>query len=51
MTKKHPSPARRELYKQAFDETIRQVAIHCPERGQLLMRIRDEMNMTLEVGH
>ena len=32
---------REELYGQTFDELIRQVAIDCPERGLLLMRVRD----------
>merc|ERR1712123_253438 len=41
-------PIRRELYKQTFDEIIRQVTINCAERGLLLLRIRDEINMTLE---
>lgn len=38
---------REELYSQAFDEIIRQVAVDCPERGLLLMRVRDEHKMTL----
>ncbi len=38
---------REELYSQTFDELIRQVAIDCPERGLLLMRVRDERKMTL----
>merc|ERR1712227_10 len=41
-------PIRRELYKQAFDEIIRQVTISCAERGLLLLRVRDEINMTLQ---
>ncbi|XP_026468131.1 33 kDa inner dynein arm light chain, axonemal-like [Ctenocephalides felis] len=41
-------PARRELYTQCFDELIRQVTINCSERGLLLLRVRDEMNMTME---
>merc|ERR1712235_142413 len=41
-------PIRRELYKQTFDEIIRQVTINCAERGLLLLRVRDEINMTLE---
>lgn len=40
-------PVRRELYKQGFDELIRQVTIECSERGLLLLRVRDEINMTL----
>jgi dynein light intermediate chain len=38
---------REELYSQAFDEIIRQVTVDCPERGLLLMRVRDEQKMTL----
>lgn len=30
-----------------LDEIIRQVTINCAERGILLLRIRDEMNMSL----
>ncbi|XP_006612186.1 33 kDa inner dynein arm light chain, axonemal [Apis dorsata] len=40
-------PIRRELYTQCFDEVIRQVTINCAERGLLLLRIRDELKMTL----
>ncbi|XP_018329740.1 33 kDa inner dynein arm light chain, axonemal [Agrilus planipennis] len=41
-------PIRRELYAQCFDELIRQVTVNCTERGLLLLRIRDEMKMTVE---
>merc|ERR1711973_173892 len=41
-------PVRRELYSQCFDELIRQVTINCAERGLLLLRVRDEINMTLQ---
>lgn len=41
-------PIRRELYNQCFDEIIRQVTINCSERGLLLLRIRDELRMTIE---
>ncbi|CAH1966400.1 unnamed protein product [Acanthoscelides obtectus] len=41
-------PIRRELYTQCFDELIRQVTINCAERGLLLLRVRDEMKMTIE---
>ena len=34
-------PIREELFSQGFDEIIRQVTINCPERGLLLMRVRD----------
>eukprot|EP00397_Hematodinium_sp_SG-2012_P055953 GEMP01068670.1.p1 GENE.GEMP01068670.1~~GEMP01068670.1.p1 ORF type:complete len:242 (+),score=49.35 GEMP01068670.1:72-797(+) len=40
-------PVREELYSQCFDELIRQVTINCPERGLLLLRIRDEIRMTI----
>uniref|UniRef100_A0A0K2UIX9 33 kDa inner dynein arm light chain, axonemallike [Aplysia californica] n=1 Tax=Lepeophtheirus salmonis TaxID=72036 RepID=A0A0K2UIX9_LEPSM len=38
---------RRELYAQCFDELIRQCTINCMERGLLLLRVRDELRMTL----
>ncbi|KAL0222148.1 hypothetical protein RCL1_002002 [Eukaryota sp. TZLM3-RCL] len=41
-------PIRRELYSQVFDELIRQVTINCAERGLLLLRVRDELKMTLD---
>lgn len=40
-------PVREELYSQCFDEVIRQVTIECPERGLLLLRVRDEIRMTI----
>jgi len=40
-------PVRRELYGQCFDELIRQVTINCAERGLLLLRVRDEIRMTV----
>lgn len=40
-------PVRRELYSQCFDEIIRQVTINCVERGLLLLRVRDEIRMTI----
>ncbi|NXL34204.1 IDLC protein, partial [Glaucidium brasilianum] len=40
-------PVRRELYGQCFDELIRQVTINCAERGLLLLRVRDEIQMTI----
>ncbi|XP_012061120.1 PREDICTED: axonemal dynein light intermediate polypeptide 1 [Atta cephalotes] len=40
-------PVRRQLYTQCFDELIRQVTINCAERGLLLLRVRDEIKMTL----
>ncbi|XP_059617597.1 putative inner dynein arm light chain, axonemal [Phlebotomus argentipes] len=41
-------PVRRELYMQCFDELIRQVTINCTERGLLLLRVRDEIAMSME---
>ncbi|XP_010765371.1 axonemal dynein light intermediate polypeptide 1 isoform X1 [Notothenia coriiceps] len=40
-------PVRRELFSQCFDELIRQVTINCAERGLLLLRVRDEIQMTM----
>jgi len=40
-------PIREELYVQCFDELIRQVTINCAERGLLLLRVRDEIRMTI----
>jgi dynein light intermediate chain len=40
-------PLREELYSQSFDEIIRQVTINCAERGLLLLRVRDEVRMTM----
>merc|ERR1712070_70129 len=41
-------PVREDFYQQCFDELIRQVAINCPERGLLLLRVRDEIRMTID---
>lgn len=41
-------PVREELYSQCFDELIRQVIIESPERGLLLLRVRDETRMTVQ---
>ena len=41
-------PIREELHGQCFDEILRQVTIDCAERGLLLMRVRDEMKMSIE---
>ena len=40
-------PVREELYAQCFDELIRQITINCAERGLLLLRVRDEIRMTI----
>ena len=37
---------REELYQQSFEEIIRQVCLTEPERGLLLLRVRDELEMT-----
>ena len=41
-------PVREELYSQSMDELIRHVALDGPERGLLLMRVRDELKMTID---
>ena len=41
-------PVREELFSQCFDEIIRQVTIGEPERGLLLLRVRDEIRMTIQ---
>ena len=38
---------RRELYSQCLDEIIRQLTLICPDRGLLLLRLRDEYRLTL----
>jgi len=40
-------PVREELYAQCFDELIRQVTLNDPCRGLLLLRVRDEIRMTI----
>ncbi|NXP50663.1 IDLC protein, partial [Heliornis fulica] len=40
-------PVRRELYAQCFDELIRETTINCAERGLLLLRVRNEIQMTI----
>ena len=40
-------PVRSSLYADVFDELIRQITIGCPERGLLLLRLRDEARMTM----
>jgi dynein light intermediate chain len=41
-------PVREDLYNQCFDEIIRQVTLDGPERGLLLLRVRDEIRMTID---
>ena len=38
-------PVREELYAQCFDEIIRQITLNCVERGNQLVRVRDEQRM------
>jgi dynein light intermediate chain len=40
-------PIRELLYDECFDELIRQVTINCLERGILLMRVKKEIEMTI----
>lgn len=42
---------RRALHALMFDELIRQVTIDCPERGIVLRRVRDEIQMSLDAYH
>lgn len=41
-------PVREDLYSQGFNELIRQVTLNGPERGLLLLRVRDEIRMTID---
>ena len=41
-------PVREDLYSQGFDELIRQITLNCSERGLLLLRVRDEIRMTID---
>lgn len=38
-------PIREELFSQCFDEIIRQITLNCVERGNQLVRVRDESRM------
>lgn len=40
-------PIKQHLFSQVFDEIIRQVTLDCPERGLMLMRVRDQRKMTI----
>ncbi|KAI6192307.1 Dyla-1 [Aphelenchoides bicaudatus] len=40
-------PIRRRIYDELFDELIRQVTINCAERGLLLLRVRDEIHLSM----
>ena len=41
-------PVKQELYDQCFNEIIRQVTISEPDRGLLLLRVRDEIKHTIQ---
>ena len=41
-------PVREHLYQQVLDELIREITLESPERGLLLMRVRDEAHMTID---
>ncbi|XP_060856308.1 33 kDa inner dynein arm light chain, axonemal-like [Metopolophium dirhodum] len=41
-------PIKQEIYNQCFNEVIRQVTLNCTERGFMLIRIRDELQMTID---
>ncbi|XP_025407470.1 33 kDa inner dynein arm light chain, axonemal-like [Sipha flava] len=40
-------PIKEQLYFQCFNEIIRQVTVNCPERGSMLIRVRDEIQKNL----
>lgn len=40
-------PIREQIFAECFEEIIRQVTIECPERGLLLLRVRDQLKMTI----
>ena len=42
-------PIREKLYDECFHELIRQITINCLERGILLMRIKNETAMTINI--
>ena len=42
-------PVRELLYSQSFDELLRQVTIESPERGLMMLRVRDQLRMTIAV--
>ncbi|CAM9644429.1 unnamed protein product, partial [Sphacelaria rigidula] len=39
---------REQVFSELYDEVIRQITLECPERGLLLLRLRDEARMNLE---
>ncbi|RLN63742.1 hypothetical protein BBJ29_010112 [Phytophthora kernoviae] len=41
-------PVREKFFLQVLEELIREVACECPERGLMLLRLRDELRLTIE---
>lgn len=41
-------PIREKLYGECFDELIRQITINCSHKGIMLVRVRDEMRMSID---
>ncbi|KAL5236682.1 hypothetical protein ACI65C_004092 [Semiaphis heraclei] len=41
-------PIKQKIYSECFNEVIRQVTLNCSERGYMLIRIRDELQMTID---
>ncbi|KAG6613220.1 33 kDa inner dynein arm light chain, axonemal [Phytophthora cinnamomi] len=41
-------PVREKFFLQVFEELIREVTCECPERGLMLLRVRDELRLTIE---
>lgn len=41
-------PVRRAIFSMLADELLRQITIDCPERGLLLRKIRDEVDMSID---
>lgn len=41
-------PVWEKLYGECFDELIRQISINCSHRGLILIRIKNEMKMTID---
>jgi len=42
-------PMRRQIFSQCMDEIIRQEILECPERGVVVLRLRNELSMTMGV--
>ena len=44
-------PVREELFKQCFEEIIRQVTLNMPERGLLLLRVKRDIYSNIQAYH